>query len=76
MTGLVAESLASKAGQYAAGGQPVQSVELNANHLRAVPVGEGVVVIAKPLMKGARIQVQFGNYHLTLTRFTEKQCLL
>lgn len=57
MTGLIAESMASKTGQCAAAGQPVQSIELNANHLRAVPIGDAVVVIAKPMMKGGRIQV-------------------
>ncbi|CAM6102580.1 unnamed protein product [Calypogeia fissa] len=57
MTGLIAETMASKTGHYAANGQPVQSIELNANHIRAVPIGEKVVVIAKPLMKGGRIQV-------------------
>jgi hypothetical protein len=48
--------MATRTGQLISG-QEVQGLELNVNHLRAVPVGDEVLVIAKPVVKGSRIQV-------------------
>ncbi|EFJ37589.1 hypothetical protein SELMODRAFT_139210 [Selaginella moellendorffii] len=57
VSAFIAEAVASMGAQIASKWERVAGIELNINHLRAVPLGHRVTVDALPLLVGRRIQV-------------------